>query len=131
MRQLRLLHLPLVLGPVLFTAILVFLRSTGPTSATGVPPMIPLVILGFAVMMILSAAVLRTRIPPMESGSNADEWAARNKTQCLILWMVLEGSAILCAVALFLGADPWLAGGLAAGALGFLASQSPGAVAGH
>jgi len=93
--------------------------------------MIPLVILGFAVMMILSAAVLRTRIPPMESGSNADEWAARNKTQCLILWMVLEGSAILCAVALFLGADPWLAGGLAAGALGFLASQSPGAVAGH
>ena len=131
MPQLRLLHIALSLSAVIMTAIFGSLRSVITNPPPPLPEAMTFVILGFAAMMILSAAVVRTRIPAMEGGVNADEWVARNKAQCLILWAILEGSSVLCGLALFLGANPWGAGGLAAGALGFLVSQSPGTVAGH
>jgi len=131
MPQLRLLHIALSLSAVIMTAIFGSLRSVLTSAPPALPQLLTLVILGFAGMLILSAAVLRTRIPAMEGGVNADEWVANNKAQCLILWAMLEGSAVLCGLALFLGARTILAAGLAAGALGFLVSQSPGTVAGH
>jgi|GEM_PF-3716715 len=131
MPQLRLLHIALCLSAVIMTAIFGSLRSLISSPPAPLPEVMTFVILGFAAMMILSAAVIRTRIPAMEGGVNADEWVARNKAQCLILWAILEGSATLCGLSLFLGANPLAGGGLAAGALGFLVSQSPGTVAGH
>lgn len=131
MRQLRMLHFPLILGPVMALAILAFLRSTQPVAEGSVPSVVPFILLGFSGMLILTGAVMRTRIPPLEAGADPDRWAEQQKTACVALWATLEASVLLCAVAIFLGADPWIAGALAAGGLGFLASQSPGAVAGH
>lgn len=106
------------------------LRSVGP-EAGAAPAVITYVLLGFAAMVILSAAALRTRIPAA-TGDLADEsWVSANKAQCIILWAMLEGGAAVCGISLFLGASPWVAGALAAGALGFLVSQSPGTLVGH
>ena len=131
MSQLRLLHIALSLSAVVMTLVFSALRSIGLAGTGGVPTMITYVLLGFAAMIILTAATVRTRIPAANAGDADDNWASTNKATCIILWAMLEGGAALCGIALFLGANPWLAGGFAAGALGFLVSQSPGTLAGH
>lgn len=130
MPQLRLLHIMLCVSAAIITLILGVLRSFGPAGTVAMPPMVLWTLLGFAGVAILSGATLRTMIPAME-GIDEAAWVAANRTRCLMVWATLEGGVGLCAVALFLGANPWVAGGLAAGGLGFLASQSPGTLAGH
>jgi hypothetical protein len=131
MSQLRLLHIALSLSAVVLTLVFGALRSSGPASSGSVPAFITYVLLGFAGMIILGAASVRTRISAARAGEVDEKWITENKARCLILWAMLEGGAAVCGVALFLGADPWIAGALAAGALGFLVSQSPGTLAGH
>jgi len=131
MSQLRLLHIALSLSAVVLTLVFGALRTLGPADAVHAPTFVTYVLLGFAAMVILSAASVRTRISAARAGEVNENWLNENKARCLILWAMLEGGAAICGVALFLGADPWLAGALAAGALGFLVSQSPGTLAGH
>jgi hypothetical protein len=131
MSQLRLLHIALSLSAVVMTLIFGALRSLGPAATDAVPPTITNVLLGFAALIILSAATLRTRIAAANAGDSEEVWAGANKGSAIILWAMLEGSAAICGIALFLGGNPVLAGGFAAGALGFLVSQSPGTLAGH
>ena len=130
MPQLRLLHIMLCFSAAVITLLLGALRSFGPAATVDLPAMVHWTLVGFAAVAILSGAVLRTMVPAME-GTDEAGWVAANRTKCLGVWAVLEGGVGLCAIALFLGANPWIAGGLAAGGLGFLASQSPGTVAGH
>lgn len=131
MSQLRLFHIVLSIGAVLVTLALGGLRSIGPAATGSVPVLLTYILLGFAGMMILGSATFRIQIPAARSGDSIDDWAEANKGKCIVLWAMLEGATFICGVALFLGASPWIAGALAAGALGFLMSQSPGTVAGH
>ena len=128
--QLRLLHILLCTSAAVITLLLGALRSFGPAGTIDLPVMVHWTLIAFAAVMILTGAVLRTMIPVME-GIDEAGWVATNRTRCVGVWAVLEGGVGLCAIALFLGANPWIAGGLAAGGLGFLASQSPGTLAGH
>ena len=57
--------------------------------------------------------------------------SGRYRGKAIVLWALSEGGVVLAALAFFFGASPIIAGVLAAGGLGFLASQSPGALAGH
>ena len=131
MQQLRILHIALSLSAVVMTLVFGALRSIGPASSGAVPAMVTYVLLGIAATIILTAASIRTKIPAVNAGDLDEKWANTNKATCIILWAMLEGGAAVCGIALFLGANPWLAGGFAAGALGFLVSQSPGTLAGH
>ena len=131
MPQLRILHIGLSLSAVLVTLTLGALRSFGPASTEALPPVLTWTLLGLAGMTILSAATVRTSIPAATADQGDEVWVNSNRMKCLLVWALLEGGVALCAIALFLGANPWLAGALAAGGLGFLASQSPGTLAGH
>ena len=130
MPRLRLLHLLLCVSAVAITLLLGALRSFGPAGTVEIPPIMYWSLIVFAGVAILSGATLRTMIPAME-GADEEGWVAANQGRCLVTWASIEGGVALCAVALFLGANPWIAGGFAAGGLGFLASQSPGTLAGH
>lgn len=131
MPQLRILHIGLSLSAVLVTLTLGALRSFGPVGTEALPPVLTWTLLGLAGMTILSAATVRTSIPAATADQGDEVWVNNNRMKCLMVWALLEGGVALCAIALFLGANPWPAGVLAAGGLGFLASQSPGTLAGH
>lgn len=130
MPRLRLLHIALTLSAIVITLTLGALRSIGPSASVSLPPLVCWTLLGFAGMAFLSGAAVRTMIPVME-GSDEAPWITANMPRCVVVWAVLEGGVALCAVALFLGANPYAAGILAAGGLGYLASLSPGTLAGH
>ena len=131
MPQLRLLHILLCFSAAVITLLLGALRSFGPASTMALPPILTWTLLGFAGVTILSAATVRTSIPAATADQGDDLWVTTNRMKCVAVWATLEGGVALCAIALFLGANPWPAGALAAGGLGFLASQSPGTLAGH
>jgi len=131
MPQLRILHIGLSLSAVFVTLTLGALRSFGPGNTEALPPVLTWTLLGLAGMTILSAATVRTSIPAATADQGDEVWIIGNRMKCLMVWALLEGAVALCAIALFLGANPWPAGALAAGGLGFLASQSPGTLAGH
>ncbi|MEO6067835.1 MAG: hypothetical protein ABJB33_01270 [Gemmatimonadota bacterium] len=131
MPQLRILHIALCLSAALLTLALGSMRSFGPTVDLAISPMVIWVLLGLAAMAILGAASIRTTIEPARGDEPIEAWVERWRTKCVVVWATLEGAAALCGVALLLGANPWSAGALAAGGLGFLASQSPGTLAGH
>lgn len=131
MPQLRILHIALCLSAALITLALGSMRSFSPVGEVALSPMVAWVLLGMAAMTILSAATIRSTIEPARADEPTEAWVEHWRGKCVIVWALLEGAAVLCAVALLLGANPWGAGALAAGGLGFLASQSPGTLAGH
>lgn len=131
MPQLRLLHIALCLSAAVITLVLGSTRSLGFEPLTPVPVMVRWVLLVMAGMTILTAATIRTSLEPASRDEPIEAWVERSRSKCVVLWALIEGAAVLCGVALMLGANPWAAGILAAGALGFLASQSPGTLAGH
>jgi hypothetical protein len=130
MPQLRIIHLGLCISAALIALLLGALRPFGPGAGVDLPTLVQWTLLGFAGMTILTGAYLRTTIAVME-GIDEEAWVNANQAKCVMVWGVVDGGVCLCAIALFLGATPWVAGGLAAGGLGFLASQSPGTLAGH
>ena len=130
MPRLRLLHISLTLSAIVITLTLGALRSFGPVATVALPPLVAWTLLGFAGISFLSGASVRTMIPGME-GVDEAPWIAANTGRAVAVWAVLEGGVCLCAVALFLGANVYAAGILAAGGLGYLASLSPGTLAGH
>jgi hypothetical protein len=130
MPQLRLLHILLCFSAAVVTLLLGALRSFGTVAPFDVPAMVGWIFIGVAAIAMLAGDALRTRVPAME-GPDESGWVAANRTRCVTLWAILEGGVALCAIALFLGANPWIAGSFAAGGLGFLSSQSPGTLAGH
>jgi hypothetical protein len=131
MQRLRILHLALCTGALLLAGVLLALRSTGPATTGALPPFLGWSLLGFAALGILSGAALRTSVPPMEATETEETWAVRAAPKCIPVWAAFEGAAIMAMMALYLGANPWVAGGIAAVGLGLLASQSPGTLGGH
>jgi hypothetical protein len=131
MPQLRLLHIAITLSA---TAVAIALGVLGvlhrPTEFP-FPAVFEWVLFGLSATMVLVGAIMRTSFPPVEEVQGIDEWAVTNRGRCVVLWAIIEASVFLAAIALFLGANPLTAGALAAGGLGFLASQSPGTLAGH
>jgi hypothetical protein len=87
--------------------------------------------LGVSLSMILAATVFRTRITAMRAGDDEAAWLTANRPMAILFWALLEGGVAVAALSIFMGANPWLAGGLAAVGLGLLISQSPGTLAGH
>ena len=131
MPQLRIIHIALCIGAASITAVLAALRSFGPAASAPLPEMVGWVLLGLSATTIVGAAVLRSTIQAMEGGVTEESWLAANRGRMVALWAACEGGVVAASMALFLGASPLVAGALAAGGLGFMASQSPGTLAGH
>lgn len=131
MPQLRIIHIALCLGAAILTALLGALRTLVPNAATDLPALVAWTFLGLSAMIILAAAAFRTTIPAAEAGAGEEAWLVAGRGKAVVLWALCESAVMLSALAFYFGADPWVAGGLAAGGLGFMASQSPGTLAGH
>lgn len=131
MPQLRIIHIALCLGAAFVTAIFGALRTLMPAPMTEMPAMVAWTFVGLSAMIILAAAAFRTTIAPADQGMGEEAWLVTGRGKAVVLWALCEGGVMLAALAFFFGANPWVAGGLAAGGLGFMASQSPGTLAGH
>lgn len=131
MPQLRLIHIALCLGAAIVALVLGALHSLVPDTAVDLPALLPWVFLGFSGVMLLAAAAFRTTIPPADTAMGEEAWLTENKGKGIVLWALCESSVVLAALAFFFGASTMIAGVLAAGGLGFMASQSPGTLAGH
>lgn len=131
MAQLRIIHIALCLGAAMVALVLGALHSLVPDTAVALPGILPWVFLGFSGVMLLSAAAFRTTIPAADTAMGEEEWLTQNRGKGVILWALCETSIVLAALAFFFGANTLTAGILAAGGLGFMASQSPGTLAGH
>ena len=131
MPQLRIIHIALCLGAAMVAVVLGALHWLVPDTAVDLPTLLPWVFLGFSGVMLLSGAAFRTGIPAADTTLAEEEWLAQNRGKAIVLWALCESSVVLAALAFFFGASPMIAGVLAAGALGFMASQSPGTLAGH
>ena len=131
MPQLRIIHIALCLGAAMIAVVLGALHSLLPDTAVELPTLLPWVFLGLSGVMLLSAAAFRTTIPPADTAMGEEAWLTANRGKGMILWALCESSVVLAALAFFFGASTLFAGILAAGSLGFMASQSPGTLAGH
>jgi hypothetical protein len=131
MPQLRLLHIALCLSTAIIAVMFGALHSLMPDTDPGLPAIVAWILLGCSAAIIVFAMTLRSAISPMDSAAGEGAWLTTAKGKAVVLWALCEGGVVLAALAFFFGANPWVAGGLAAGGLGFLASQSPGTLAGH
>jgi hypothetical protein len=131
MPQLRLLHIALCLSAAIIAVMFGALRSLMPDTDPGLPAIAGWILLGCSAAIIVSAMALRSTVPPIDSAAGEEAWLPTAKGKAILLWALCEGGVVLSALAFFFGAQPWVAGALAAGGLGFLASQSPGTLAGH
>jgi hypothetical protein len=131
MPQLRLLHIALCLSAAIMTVMFGALHSLMPDTDLGLPPIVAWILLGCSAAIIVFAMTVRSAIDPMDSAAGEEAWLSASKGKAIVLWALCEGGVVLAALAFFFGAQPWVAGGLAAGGLGFMASQSPGTLAGH
>ena len=107
------------------------LRSLTPGMVMEPDQVVTWIMLGVALSMILGATVFRTRISSMRAGDDETAWVASNRGMAVLFWALLEGGVAVAALSIFMGANPWFGGGLAAVGLGLLISQSPGTLAGH
>ena len=131
MPQLRLIHIALCLGSAVIATMFGAMHFLMPDTAVQIPSVVPWTFLGLSVLMVLGAAAFRNTIEPADTAGSVDEWQTRNRGKAIVLWALCEGGVVLAALAFFFGVNPMFAGVLAAGGLGFLASQSPGTLAGH
>lgn len=131
MPQLRIIHIALCLGAAMIAVVLGALHSLMPDTVVELPTLLPWVFLGLSAVMLLSAAAFRTTIPAADTAMGEEAWLTANRGKGIVLWALCESSVVLAALAFFFGASTLIAGVLAAGSLGFMASQSPGTLAGH
>lgn len=131
MPQLRLIHIVITLSAAGVTLLLGMLGVTRLAGEFPSPAPFEWALFGLAALMILAAALLRANLPAADGAETREQWEATNRAKCVVLWALIEGGVFISAVALYLGANPITSGALAAGGLGFLASQSPGTLAGH
>jgi hypothetical protein len=131
MKQLRLLHIAICGSAVIMALLFGSLRSLTPGMVMEPEQLVTWIMLGVSLSMVLGATVFRTRISAMRAGDDEAAWVEANRAAAILFWALLEGSVAVSALSIFMGANPWIGGGLAAVGLGLLISQSPGTLAGH
>jgi hypothetical protein len=95
----RLLHLALISGVVLMTAIFLLL----PRPSAPVPnPILLYATFGIGAVMFAGALVIANQLPRDSATRDADEWWRANLGRAVVVWAMLEGPALLGAVVHFL-----------------------------
>jgi hypothetical protein len=104
-------------------------RSSGPLRS-GIAPLDYLaLVLGAAAL--LGIPRLRERLPPRAAGQSVDEWWAGQLGRAVLLWALLEFSAMLGAATLLITRQPWGSTALAGLAIAGLLWFSPTRLAGR
>ena len=118
-----LLHRMLGIGMVILAAVIVILRQTVMSGPIDEGLLFPAyVVMGASALMIAtSLMMLKPRVPRRRAGQTRDAyWADVNTArQAMLVWFLLEGSAVLASVAFFLSASPIAAALIVAGVVAF------------
>ena len=97
----RTLHAFLIASTLIVSVgALVAVRSAGPTASGVVPLELAALLIGLSLLTMVY--LLRTRILPRASAESEDEWWRAHLGKALLLWSLLEFSALVGALTLFL-----------------------------
>lgn len=122
----RLIHLSMPLGVLLFLGVALFVRASEPAPAGASP--LPMIALAAGAPALLLALLLRSRLPSRASSTPEPAWWEANLGRVMVIWAMLEGAALLGVVAYFItGETPPLA--VTAAALVLFAMVAPGRLA--
>lgn len=121
----RLIHLSLVLGVLLFLAVALFVR-TGPVAITD--PRLPTLLVVAGVPILILAQVLRSRIAPRRAGEPSAVWWQANLTRAILVWSLVEAASLLGIVGFWLTGNRLPLALTAAGVVLFMVS-APGRLA--
>ena len=115
-KSIRLIHLSLLAGVLLFLAVSLFVRSGSPVDGDS---RLPLVLLAASLPPLLLSLVLKSRIPPRRAAESADAWWQAHYTRAVIVWSLIEGASLLGVVAFWLTGQSLPLAATAAGILLF------------
>lgn len=125
---LRLIHLALKLGVLLFLVVAFVVRRGTPPPAADVP--LHIIMLLASLPPIVVALLLRSRLQARRSGESSDAWWAAHGTHAIVIWALVESAGLMGVVGY------WVTGNalpLAATAVAFLlfAMTAPARLAGE
>ena len=98
-RTARLLHVALMGSVIGSSLLLAFL----PVSGGSIAPLFLYAVFGVAAVMFAGALLLSSRLP--HNDRNLDSWWQENIGRALLIWAMVEGPALLGAVAYLLSRD--------------------------
>lgn len=98
-KSIRLIHLSLLAGVLLFLAVALFVRSDASLSGES---RIDLILLAVAVPLLVLALVLRARIPARRASEQPDGWWQTHYTRVVILWSLIESASLMGIVGFWL-----------------------------
>jgi len=94
-RLARLIHLALLAGTVLFSAVVAVVLPHPPPMRQPFLLYIPFVL---AAVLFAGSLFLRSRVAPLQSGQSEDDWWGANLTIGIMIWTLLEGPSLFAAV---------------------------------
>jgi hypothetical protein len=92
MPAVRLIHLSLVLGVLLFLAVALFVRRGPPAVAH---PQIPTLVVVAGVPLLILSQLLRARLSSRRTAEPSDSWWQANLTPAIVVWSLIEGASLL------------------------------------
>lgn len=90
-REIRLIHLALGLGVMLFLAVALVVRSGEPGRASS----LHLVLLGTGLATLVAALVLRARVSGRNAAQPAVEWWRDNYVSAMVVWSLIEAGSFM------------------------------------
>lgn len=105
-RLARLLHASLLVTPILFFAIAVYLGSLPSAPSPDTPGVLRWAGLGVGSVLVAVAAILRSTVPRRLAGEPEDPWWKANLPRAIMLWALAETVGVAGAAVSVVAGDP-------------------------
>lgn len=128
-RLARLLHASLLVTPLLFFSIAVYLGTLPSAPTPDAPGVLRWAGLGVGSILVAVAALLRNTVPPRLAGEPEDAWWKANLPRAIMLWALAETVGVAGAALSLVAGDPLGALPLVAGSTLLLLHLSPARLA--
>lgn len=105
-RLARLLHASLLVTPLLFFSIAVYLGTLPSAPTPDAPGVLRWAGLGVGSILVAVAALLRNTVPPRLAGEPEDAWWKANLPRAIMLWALAETVGVAGAALSLVAGDP-------------------------
>lgn len=124
-QSIRLIHLSLLAGVLIFLAVAHFARPESPPQGA---LRLDVILAVAAAPVLLLALVLRARVPARRASESLDSWWSAQGTTAIIVWSLIEGASLMGVVGYWLTGSTLPLAATAAGVFLF-AITAPGRLA--
>lgn len=128
-RLAQLLHASLLLTPIFFFGIAVYLGSLPSATTPNAPGILRWAGLGVGSILVAVAAILRNTVPHRLAGESEDAWWKANLPRAIMLWGLAETVGVAGAALSLVAGDPLGALPLVVGSMLLLLHLSPSRLA--